>query len=346
MMEIRDWPGIRLAALAAVLIAGLLTLTTSAAHAQPMMDLRMAAGVPLPAPELPAGTVSVRVVRQTFTDNLSGQTVTFLVDGIEHSQVTTDETGRAQVDGITPGSKVRARVEVDGERLETQEAAVSADAGVRFVLAAGLDAVAEPPMAAVPGTVSFGANSRIVLDFTNELLNVYYVIDVVNPGPAPVDIGGPLVIDLPTEARSATMLNGATPQASVDGARVTVRGPFAPGSTPVNVAFTLPFSGDTAHLEQVWPAEAAPFTIFAIKTGDMDLVSPQLVNKQQTEREGQPLVAGSTATMPPGSTLQLEVTGLPHRPTWPRNTAFALAAAIAAIGLWAAFGPGARPRTA
>lgn len=318
-------------------------------HAQPMMDLRLAAGVPLPAPELPAGSVSVRVVRETFANNLPGQTVVFVVDGAERDSVTTDDTGRAQIDGLAPGSRVQARVEVDGEALETQETVVSGDGGVRFVLAAGLGAAPSAPaptVPAVPGTVSFGANSRIVLDYANELLNVYYVIEVLNQSPSPVDLGGPLVIDLPVEAQSATMLDGATPQATAEGARVTVRGPFAPGVTPVNVAFTLPFSGDTARLEQTWPAEAAPFTVFALKTGDMDLSSPQLVGKQQTEREGQPLVAGSTQAMPAGTALRLDVTGLPHRPTWPRNLAFVLAAAIAAAGFWAAFGPGARLRTA
>lgn len=331
--------------IARLALVGMLGLL-AAAPASAQMDLSQAAGVPLPAADLPAGTVSVRVVRESFANNLSGETVVFLVDGQEHARVVTDATGRAQVDGLPAGARVRATAVVGDETLETQDAVVGSS-GVRFVLVAGLgalDAASTGP--AVPGSVFLGPNSRIVLDYSNELLNVYYVVQVVNPGSAPVDIGGPLVIDLPTEARSATMMEGATPQATVSNARVTVRGPFAPGATPVNVAFTLPFGGDTALLEQQWPAPAQSFAVFALKTGEMDLVSAQLLNKQHTTQQGQPIVAGTTPALTAGEVFHLEVTGLPHRPTWPRNVVFGLAAIICAIGLWAAFGPGARFRTA
>src|SRR5690606_5558464 len=152
-----------------------LCLGGTGAQAQPMMDLSVAAGVPLPAADLPAGTVSVRVVRESFANNLPDQTVIFIVDGVEHARDTTDPAGRAQAGGLTPGARVRAQAEVDGESLETQETVVGTS-GVRFVLAAGLAGAPPAPMApAVAGTVSLGGNSRIVLDYSNELLNVYYV---------------------------------------------------------------------------------------------------------------------------------------------------------------------------
>ncbi len=191
--------------------------------------------------------------------------------------------------------------------------------------------------------MSIGPDSRIVVDYSNELLNVYYVIHVMNTGAAPVDLGGPLVIDLPTEARSATLMEGATPQATVSAARVTVRSPFAPGRTDVNVAFTLPFSGDTARIEQTWPTGAPPFSVFALKTGDMDLVSPQLQGKQTGVQQGQQLVMGRTPALSAGETFVLDITGLPHRPTWPRNIALGLASVICLAGFWAAFGPRTRP---
>lgn len=325
----------------ALAVFGIVAMLAAPTAAQ--MDLSQAAGVPLPAADLPAGTVSVRLVRETVANNIAGEVVTFFVDDSEHARVTTDATGRAQIEGLPAGARVRARATVGDEVLETQEATVGTT-GIRFMLAAGLKGAgsATSGRPAVPGSVFIGANSRIVLDYSNELLNVYYVIQVVNPSADPVDIGGPLVIDLPTEARSATMMEGATPQATVAGARVTVRGPFAPGQTPVNVAFTLPFHGDTAELEQRWPVPAQPFPIFALKTGAMDLVSSQLVEKQETVQQGQPLVVASTPAFDAGGVLRVDVSGLPHRPTWPRNVAFALAALICATGLWAAFGPGAR----
>ena len=330
---------LRMVALAAVVW----TMATPAAWAQ--MDLSQAAGVPLPASDLPAGTVSVRVVRGSFANNLAGETVVFLVNGEERSQVT-DDSGRAQIEGLAPGTRLRASATVGGERLETQDVVVG-DSGIRFVLVASDAGAATPASAAaVPGSVYLGPDSRIVFDYSNELLNVYYVVHVINPGQAPVDLGGPLVIDLPTEARSATAMDGMTSQATIADARVTVRGPFAPGRTDVNLAFTLPFSGDSAYLEQAWPTEARPFTVFALKTGDMDLDSPQLENKQDTQQEGQPLVVGRTTALNPGQVLTLEVTGLPHRATWPRNVALGAASLVCLAGLWAAFGPGSRRRPA
>jgi hypothetical protein len=214
------------------------------------------------------------------------------------------------------------------------------------LLASEAPGATPPPPAAVPGSVFLGPESRMVIDYSNELLNVYYVMHVMNPGSAPVDLGGPLVIDLPTEARSATLMEGATPQATVADARVTVRGPFSPGRTDVNVAFTLPFNGDTAHIEQRWPTQAQPFSVFALKTGEMDLVSPQLAGKQSALQQGQALVMGRTPALAPGDVFSLEITGLPHRPAWPRNIALGAAGLICVVGLWAAFGPGSRRRTA
>ncbi|ODS59529.1 MAG: hypothetical protein ABS36_00945 [Acidobacteria bacterium SCN 69-37] len=322
-------------------VCGLLSPVTVSAQ----MDLRQAAGVPLPAAELPAGSVSVRVVRGSFANNLVGETVVFLVDGQER-RVVTDAAGRAQIDGLAPGTRLRAVATVDDERLESQEVTIGSS-GIRFILVA-TDAGAEaaPPVAAVPGSVIIGPDSRIVIDYSNELLNVYYVVQVLNQGPAPVDLGGPLVITLPTEARSATLMEGATPQATVSGTRVTVRSPFAPGRTDVNVAFTLPYNGDTAHLEQHWPTDVQPFAVFALKTGEMDLVSAQLQGKQTGVQQGQTLVMGRTPAMASGETLVLAVTGLPHRSTWPRNVALGLAGAICLAGFWGAFGPGARRQAA
>lgn len=331
---------------AAVIVLLVTALSFQAAPATGQgMDLSQAAGVPLPASDLPVGTISVRVVRDSFANNLAGETVVFIVDGQQRS-VVTDSSGRAQIEGLRPGARVRATATVGVERLESQEITVGGT-GVRFVLvASGDDPAAAAVVPAVPGSVIFGPDSRIVIDYSNELLNVYYVVHVMNSGSAPVDLGGPLVIDLPAEARGATLMEGATPQATASGARVTVRGPFPPGRTDVSVAYTLPFDGDRAEIEQQWPAQAQPFTVFALKTGDMDLASPQLTNKQSTVQQGQPLVVGVTPPLAAGDVLRLEVTGLPHRPTWPRNVALSAAAVICAVGFWGAFGPGSRRRPA
>jgi hypothetical protein len=303
------------------------------------MDLRQAAGVPLPASDLPAGTVSVRVVRESFANNLPNVTVTFLVDG-QPSTSTTDASGRAQIEGVPVGAKVRVSAEVAGERLDSQETAIGST-GVRFVLVAGLGAAA-PPTPAVPGQVFLGPESRIIADYGDERLNIYYVLQIVNPGQAPVDIGGPLIIDLPDGARGAGAIEGSSPQATVNGPRVTVTGPFAPGATTVSIGFELPFGGDTARLEQAWPAEARQTTVFLLKNGDVDLESPMITSKQSTTEGGQPLIVGLIPSLPAGQALRLDITGLPHHAVWPRNLALGLGGALTALGIWAAIFPGRR----
>jgi hypothetical protein len=315
------------------------------------MDLRQASGVPLPAADLPAGTVSVRVVRESFANNVANQAVVFVIDGAERT-VVTDAQGRAQVSDLKPGAKVRAYAIVAGERVESQEVAVGAS-GLRFVLVAGLGApgaatgaALTPPAVAVPGTVTIGPESRIVVDFADERLNIYYVVQVLNPASGPVDLGGPLVFELPETARGTTVMQGSTPNAKPNGARVVVTGPFPPGRTDVNIAYELPFSGSTANLEQTWPADAQAFSIFALKTGEMDLVSDQIARKQNAVEQGQPIVLGMTPVLKKGETFAVSVTGLPSHPVWPRNTALGAASVIILAGLWAAFGPASRRRAA
>jgi hypothetical protein len=326
----------------------------AASIAQPVwgqgMDLKQASGVPLPANDLPAGTVSVRVVRDSFANNLANQAVVFTVNGAERT-VVTDASGRAQVAGLAGGTRVKASALVGEERLESQEVTI-AETGIRFVLVAtspvGSAAAAAPGAApaVVAGTLTLGNQSRIVVDFADERLNVYYVVAVINPAASPVDLGGPLVFELPSSARGTTVMDGSSPNAKANGARVVVTGPFPPGQTDVNIAYELPFSGSAARLEQAWPADAQPFSIFALKTGNIDIESPQITGKRSSSEQGQPLVLGTTPALTRGQPLAISITGLPSHPVWPRNTALGAASVILLAGLWAAFGPASRRRTA
>lgn len=335
--------GLRLLALLVVLVGG-----ASPVYGQGM-DLRQASGVPLPASDLPAGTVSVRVVRDSFANNLANQAVVFVIDGVERT-VVTDAGGRAQVDGLKPGTRVKARTLVGTEQLESQEVSI-AGTGLRFVLVASGPAAAgsaspSAGTAPVAGTVTLGPESRIVVDFSDERLNIYYVVQVVNAGTAPVDLGGPLVFELPAPARGTTVMDGSTANAKANGPRVVVTGPFAPGRTDVNIAYELPFSGPVARLEQRWPADASAFSIFALKSGNLDLESPQIARKQNTTEQGQPIVVGLTPALKRDEVFAVDVTGLPYHAVWPRNTALAASSIIVLLGFWAAFGPASRRRAA
>jgi hypothetical protein len=299
-------------------------------------------GQPLPSADLPPGTVSVRVIRGNFANNLAGQKVEFTIDG-KVRNITTDSGGRAQVSGLPPGSQLTAVTVVDGERLASQPITIGTS-GIRVMLVATDPETAKREAedrqlaagAPVKGLVVFGPESRVVMEMRDDRLNVYYLFDVQNTARSPVDIGGPLILDLPPEARGASLLDASTKQAKVGGTRVTVLGPFPPGLTPVQLAFELPYYGDTARIAQKLPAALPQVIAIVAQTGGLDLQSPQINNKREVTDQGDRIIAATGAALGAGQTLELTVTGLPHHPRWPRYTALALAGSIMTLGIWAA----------
>jgi len=294
----------------------------------------------------------VRVVRGAFTTNLTDQPVEITIDGKKQTQKT-DSSGRVQIANLKAGTKVRAATVVDGARLESQEITIAAT-GIRVVLVA-VDPEAEKRAAedralaagpAVKGVVVFGPESRIIGELSDDRLNIYYILNVLNTARTPVDPGTPIIVDLPHGARGASLLDGSAPAATVKGSRLTVTGPFPPGSTSAQVGFELPYDGATARIEQAWPAAFSAVTVLVAQTGGLDLQSAQLTTKQVMNDQNQPVIFGSGPALPAGKTLTFEITGLPHHAVWPRYVALSLSGLILSAGIWAAFGPGSRRRVA
>jgi hypothetical protein len=314
-----------------------------------MPDPKTIAGVPLPATDLPAGTISVRVIRGSFEKNIPDTTVEFSVDG-KRRTVKTDASGRAQVAGLARGARVRAAAVVDGVRLESQDVVV-AESGVRFVLVATdpeLEKRAEEDRrlaasAPVPGLVVFGPETRMIAEMSNDRLNIFYVLQILNTARTPVDPGGPVLFDLPRDARGVTLLEESSKQATVKGHRVIVTGPFAPGPTMVHVAYEQPYNRDSARIVQPWPANLQGLNVLVLQIGGLDVRSPQLASKREVSDQNQRLIVASGPAIPAGQSMVLEITGLPHHAVWPRYVALSLATVIAGVGLWAAFVPAPRP---
>jgi len=328
-----------------------LVLSVLAVPALAQMDLSQVSGQPLPSPDLPVGTVSVRVIRGAVTNNVANQPVEVTVDG-KTQRVTTDANGRAQVSGLRQGAQVKAATVVDGQRIESAEFAIGST-GIRVMLVAaagGAAAVSGGAPAAnaapTPGTVAFGPESRIIAEMADDRLNIYYLMDILNGGPAPVDTGGPLVIELPREARGAFLLQDSSKQATVSGARVVVTGPFAPGKTSVRAGFEMPVSGGVAHLVSKLPATLPQFIVIVQQLGGLDLESRQLSTKRNVTDQGERILVGTGPGIPAGQSIDLAITGLPHHATWPRYVALSLAGAFMTAGIWAGLTAGARRRKA
>jgi hypothetical protein len=306
-----------------------------------MPDLKQMSGVPLPVGDVPTGSITVRVVRGALTSVVPNHPVD-LVGGAAPVTLSTNDSGRAEFTGITPGTRVRAVTTVDGERLESREFDVPRNGGIRLLLVAtDPSAVVEPPLPQAPpepGTVVLGTESRFVFEMGEDGLSVFNIFQIMNAGRAPVQTA-PLVFDLPEAAEHASVLQGSSPQAVAAGKRVTVTGPFAPGPTLVQFAYTLPFHASDLTFEQKLPAALTQVSVLVQKIGEMHVASEQFARHQDTTADGQAYIVAMGPALKAGDTLTLAFTGLPASATWPRNLAIALASVIMLAGAWMAVRP-------
>jgi hypothetical protein len=238
---------------------------------------------------------------------------------------------------------------VDGEAMMSDAFTVPPAGGVRVILVAGIAKAAERRASeaaraasapAVKGTVVFGGNSRVLMQFNDDVLQVYYVLDIVNNARTRVDIGGPLVVDLPPGTSGASVLEGSSQTATVAGNRLTVTGPFAAGTTSVQIAFRLEHTSDRLTLSQTWPAAFQAVTVGVQKIGALSVSSPQFADVRDVRTEnGTTFALGNGAALAAGTPLTITLTNLPFHSRAPRYVALSLAALMVLLGGWAATRP-------
>ena len=312
-----------------------------------MPDPSVIHGKAIPAPELPTGTVTVRVVRETIGSNLPGQTVRVTTGSASRTD-STDEQGRAEFPNLVSGVEGRAEVTVDGETLVSDPFTVPGAGGLRVILVAGLKQAAErrkkeeeseaaaPP---VKGSVVLAGASRVLMEFRDDRLQVFYMLDIVNNARNRVDIGGPLIIQLPSGAGGAATMDGSTPAATVNGDVVTVQGPFAAGSTMVNVGFVLAYDRPDATIEQKWPVPVEQVTVAIERVGSVGMTSPQFSGSRDVSaNDGTPYLLANGPPLPANGTLTLQLSNLPVHSRTPVYVGLGLAFAVVVFGAWLAFG--------
>lgn len=326
-----------LVALALVAFASPVALAQMPSGGQ-MPDPRQMSGVPLPTGEIPAGTVTVRVVRGSLTNIVTGHPVE-LVGQVQAAGKTNDQ-GRAEFSGLKVGSTLKAVTTVDGERLESQEFTLPPNAGVRIMLVATDPAAAEQaPAAEGPartGIVVLGEQSRFVIELGDGGLNVFNIFEIQNTARTPVQPAVPIVFPLPSGAAHLALLEGSSPLAVAAGDRVNVKGPFPPGATLVQFAYTMPYTGGSTSITQRVPAGLARLSVAAQKVGAMTMTSQQVAQQRDMSAEGQTYMVGQGPPLAAGSDITFAFSGLPHAPVWPRNVALGLAIFVLLLGAVAA----------
>ncbi len=303
-----------------------------------MPDPKQMSGIPRPVDDLPNTSISVRVIRGSLSNNLPNRTVELHV-GSKVLKAQTDEAGRAEFDGLTPGENAKATTDVDGEHLESQEFPVPAQGGVRLLLVATDTTKVQggpstlPNAPAISGEVSISGRSRVVLEPGDESVELYYMLDIVNSARAPVNTPKPFTFDMPPGAASCQMLEGTAPTASVNGTKVEVKQPFLPGTTPIRVACHLSVNSDSLVLNQRFPAALEQIGVIVKYVGDLKLASPQITRQQDMPVQGEMFVAGIGSSLTAGQPLSLTISGLPHHSPVPRLIALTLAGGVILIGV-------------
>jgi hypothetical protein len=334
--------GLRLAAAMAVAMALWAPASGQVMPGAQMPDPKQMSGVPLPTTEIPPGTVTVRVIRGSLSNIVVGQAVELAGDVSVSAK--TNDAGRAEFTGLKPGARMRAMTTVDGERLESQEFTLPAQSGIRVMLVATDPAAArraeeDRKLAEAPartGLVVLGEQSRFVIEPGEDGLTVFNIYQIVNTARVPVQPAVPITFTLPEKAGRASLLEGSSPLASVAGAQVNVRGPFPPGMTLVQFAYTLPYSGDSCTVSQRIPAALAQLAVVVQRLGNTRLSSSQVSEQRDVTAEGQTYILGQGPPLPAGTDITFVLSGLPHAPDWPRNVAVALAMLVLASGTYGA----------
>ena len=323
----------------ACVVASVLSALALPVSAQP--DPRQMSGIPLPDPGLPVGTVSVRVIRGQMTNNVPDQPVE-LRGGEAVDVVATDAAGRATFAALAPGAIVTAATDLDGVRLASQPFAVPERGGTRLLLVGGAGGSADPSAPAVAGEVTFGPDSRIAVELGEESVTVFYYLDVVNRGDVPVDPGEPIRFTLPAGAQGTTALGESAPSTRVEGAIVSLPGPFRAGITPLRLAFVLPYAGDRLAIEQSLPVDLEELLLVVEKWGEMNLTSDQISRRADM---GPDTIGGDTIyifgagpRVAAGAPVALEISGLPHHSRTPATLALVLVAVMLLAGIWGAVG--------
>ena len=305
-----------------------------------MPDAKDMSGIPRPVDDLPNGVVSIRLVRGSLSNNITGRAVQMHI-GSKVVTIKTDDAGRAQFSELGAGMKVTASADVDGEHLESPVFQVPAKGGIRMLLVAtdpntkpAPASAAAAPVAAASGPVVIGAQSRFVLQPREEGVEIFYLLDIANNQNVAVNPPTPFAFDLPDGASGTAIMDGSSPQASVKGARVTVAGPFAPGHTFVQVASSLPAEDGWIEIAQKLPANLEELAVVVKKVGETTLKSPQLKEQREMPADGETFIAGTGGPVAAGQPIQLTVDGVPHHSQAPRRVALALASGVVLVGAW------------
>ena len=142
----------------------------------------------------------------------------------------------------------------------------------------------------------FGDESRFVFEMGEDGLTAFYILQILNASPAPVQTAGSRWLSNCPRMRAVRRSSRARPNRRQSAGReVKIAGPFAPGATLVQVAYTLPFGDANLDIEQPLPLPLRHLAVVAQKVGDIRLASPQIAEQRDMPAEGNTISPAAAA---------------------------------------------------
>ncbi len=330
-------------------LAAVLLAPTLLAQGPAMPDPKEIAGVPLPVGDVPAGTVTVRVIRGTLVQQHpwpDGRAVR--ATGLRRRQQT-GESGRAEFTGLRPGARVKAVADVG---WRTTRVAGDSPCPRR----AAFESCSSRPIRKRPSVPTRTASWRLPLrrpapsssassrdssfELGDEALNVFNILQIVNTARTPVEPREPIVFESAAERRRRdAAATGRAPRQLPRGRRILIAGPFAPGPTLVQFAYAVPYSGPNVTIEQRMPAVLNQVTVMAQKVGEMELNSPNVAQRREMSAQGETYIVGQGPGVRAGDVVSFSFSrvaacarGGPATSPWRLRARFSLAGRGRACG--------------
>ena len=192
-------------------------------------------------------------------------------------------------------------------------------------------AAARRPRRPSPGRSSSAPQSRIVMQPREEAVDVFYLLDIANSAQRAGEPAGAVRVRHAAGAAWRGIMQGSSPQASVNGAARHRAGAVRAGQHLR--AGRVRAAGRERRASTSRSGSRPRSSISrssSRKSGDTTLRSPQLKEQRELPADGEMFIAATGGAVAAGQPIELDVGGVPHHSPAPRRIALALALAIVA----------------
>ncbi len=247
-------------------------------------------------------------------------------------QKSTAEDGTVRFEGLTlgPGDGYLVSVSRDGAVYRSQPFRMVKDHGSQVSMQA-------LKVSSDASKLTIAANSHLIIEMQDEMLEVIENLFVHNPLSTAVDPGRDgLRLPLSEGALSPQVFPNSPTQLTVDVSRggppeLVWKGPLPPGDTQLSVAFVLKHTGSVS-VRQATPLPFDALHVLVEKMPDLKLEGSGYESEDR-KFNGRDLIVATAPAPKAGGYIEFSLSGLPHE-----TTVLRYLAALLAMGVAIAFG--------